>query len=227
MTIKNIKIYGERNSGTNFLEKLISTNTDNVNVIHHGIGHYKSRRVKGWKHGVPDITLYSQSDIENTLVVFIIRDLEPWLKSMFLSPYEYSVPNSFEQFLQDNINVHKHRLDHPVVKFDYESKNIFDLRYFKINRYLDFYKNIHNGIFINLEHVQRDNHTFLQILNQHYNIDVKHNIVKIDKHTKTNKKGVLNQNTQHIQIPLNILQSKVNNNLEHFVNNLKHNFLYK
>ena len=41
----NIKIYGERNSGTNFLEKLLRKNLLNVNIEE---GHFTTRM--GWKH---------------------------------------------------------------------------------------------------------------------------------------------------------------------------------
>jgi len=54
MTIKNIKIFGERNSGTTYLEQLLKKNLQDVNIFS---SYYKGGT--GWKHGFPKIELFN------------------------------------------------------------------------------------------------------------------------------------------------------------------------
>lgn len=90
--ITDIKIFGERNSGTNFISSLIDNNIINTNILS---SYYKGGT--GWKHGKPDLKLFK--DIDNTLFVFIIRDLEPWLKSMYKTPYHLKINRVKNKFL--------------------------------------------------------------------------------------------------------------------------------
>ena len=70
--IRGFQVFGERNSGTNFLEHLIERNTSLKAVRHYG-----------WKHGFPvSIAYHPQS-----LILLIYRDPVNWLVSMFNSPY--------------------------------------------------------------------------------------------------------------------------------------------
>lgn len=48
MTIKKIKIFGQRNSGTNYLEQLLNKNIQEVDIFS---CYYKGGT--GWKHGFP------------------------------------------------------------------------------------------------------------------------------------------------------------------------------
>tara|TARA_Y100000741_G_scaffold262621_1_gene203192 strand:- start:833 stop:1066 length:234 start_codon:yes stop_codon:yes gene_type:complete len=71
--IKNIKIFGERNSGTNFLTFLIKKNIKDINIFSSEIEYGT-----GWKHGFPKIELFNE--LESTLFIFIIRGLNSWTK---------------------------------------------------------------------------------------------------------------------------------------------------
>lgn len=51
--IKYIKIFGERNSGTNFLTSLIKKNIKDINIFSF---YYKGGT--GWKHGFPTSTTF-------------------------------------------------------------------------------------------------------------------------------------------------------------------------
>lgn len=55
--IKNIKIFGERNSGTNFLTDFIKKNIKDINIYS---SYYKGGT--GWKHGFPRIELFKELD---------------------------------------------------------------------------------------------------------------------------------------------------------------------
>ena len=86
--ITKIKIFGERNSGTNYIEKLLTKNIKSQVYIESG--NYKSKL--GWKHGLPN---QQKIDVNNTLVVCIIRDLDTWMNSMYYSPYHLIKKKNF------------------------------------------------------------------------------------------------------------------------------------
>lgn len=74
------KIYGERNSGTNFLEKILK-NSFYIETISNII--LENNITKRWKHELPKIKK------ENNIIhFFIIRNLKEWLISMYNNPYE-------------------------------------------------------------------------------------------------------------------------------------------
>ena len=179
MFIKYIKIFGERNSGTRFLEEFLKKNTKNIQILSSIFD-----RGSGWKHGTPKINLFNNT--QDILFIFIIRDIKPWLKAMIEKPYHYQIQKKkIDSFLlNNNLQITERRKDHDMCKYSYENQNIFDLRYFKINSYLDFFKIIENSIFINLEDLQSDNHKFLNFLKNTYNINIRDKILSIEKHTK-------------------------------------------
>ena len=71
--IQKVTIYGERCSGTNYLEKLLKINFD-IEVIW----------CYGWKH------FYGFSDLSNSddvLFIGIIRNITDWTNSLYRTPY--------------------------------------------------------------------------------------------------------------------------------------------
>ena len=88
--IIKIKIFGERNSGTNYIKKLLRKNIKSqFNFVS---GKYTSK--SGWKHGLPD----SSKIDKQTLVIFIVRELSTWLNSMYFRPYHIKRQNNFIQW---------------------------------------------------------------------------------------------------------------------------------
>lgn len=88
--IRQIQIYGERYSGTNFLQHLLEKNLLDISV------NYKF----GWKH------FFINGDVENAsdfLFIIIIRDPFDWLRSLYKHPY-HAAPEiknaSFSQFIR-------------------------------------------------------------------------------------------------------------------------------
>ena len=72
------KIHGERNSGTKFLTELFEANF----VFGCFQEYYHDNRCYYWKHGI-DFEKRTASQID----IFIVRNLEDWLISMFYKPY--------------------------------------------------------------------------------------------------------------------------------------------
>ena len=220
--IKNIKIYGERNSGTNYLTQLLKQNIKNQINIYSFF--YKSKT--GWKHGFPDKSKYSKHMLEETLFIFIVRDLEPWLKSMFKNPYHYKRPQDTSQFLMHPLDIYDERGDHDVNINKREHQKIMDLRYDKIREYKEFYGQINNGIFINLSDVQTNIPKFFQCLNTEYKIPIEKTLKPITKHTKTKKKNI-NRTYDDIELPLSLIEPQKNRDLETFIEGLKSEYVWK
>tara|TARA_Y100000389_G_scaffold186465_1_gene206847 strand:- start:4878 stop:5210 length:333 start_codon:yes stop_codon:yes gene_type:complete len=96
-------------------------------------------------------------DIDNILFVFIIRDLEPWLKSMYKTPYHLKINRDKNKFLTTNLLPQDKRLDNNVHYYPNEiNKTILELRYYKINLYRNIIKKLSNAVIINLDYVQKD-----------------------------------------------------------------------
>ena len=213
--IKNIKILGERNSGTSFLTFLIKKNIEDINIYPPD---YNGGT--GWKHGFPRIDLFNELD--STLFIFIIRDLDSWIKSMYFNPYHYKKPNNINEFLTEKIEITERRKDHDVVIYKSEQQNIINLRIVKIKSYLNFYENVNNAIFINLEDLQNDNKKFLEFLKTIYNLNITE-YVPIKNHTKKKNLQISNRNYDLI-IPEIINKDT---EIEKFVESLKTNYYYK
>ena len=218
MAINHIKIFGERNSGTNFLELLIQKNCLDVNILS---SYYKGG--SGWKHGYPKIKYFNKLD--NTLFIFVIRDLELWLKSMYNQPYHYKRPLNIRDFIENNLIMDEERLDHDVNINPNEKQNILKLRYSKIQKYIDFSELVRHFVFINLEDIQLNPKKFIDFLNLNYQIKISSILNSIPNHTKSNLK---NRNRKwNTDIPEDLLKTKKNIKYEKFVSDLKIKFFYK
>lgn len=68
LSINKIQVFGERNSGTNFLQEILLKNTDIPLTWEYG-----------WKH-FPNYDLLKE-DTDDTLFIVIVRDLTTWLHS--------------------------------------------------------------------------------------------------------------------------------------------------
>ena len=86
--MRKVKIYGERCSGTNYLQELLMYNFD-VEIVNE----------YGWKHffGFDDL-----SNSDDVLFIGIVRNLEDWINS--LSRDKYHLPNEVTQSLDTYLN---------------------------------------------------------------------------------------------------------------------------
>lgn len=133
--IKHFTIMGERCSGTNYIEKLFSTNILNLDITWD----------YGWKHwfGFYD---FQNNEVENeTLFIGIIRDPIEWIDSLYrmkhsIPPENYNIDNFlFNEWWSDDgkgneINGWKLYRDRNYITGE-RFKNIFELRKLK-NDYL-------------------------------------------------------------------------------------------
>ena len=124
--MKKVTIYGERCSGTNYLEQLLLLNFD-VEIIWD----------YGWKHffGFNDLT-----NSDDTLFIGIIRNLEDWINSLYREKHHIQhLSKNIDIFLTDTFyskdNNNNEIMDDRNIDTGERYKNIYELRLVK-NKYL-------------------------------------------------------------------------------------------
>jgi hypothetical protein len=183
------KINGERNSGTNFLEQLLKNNDLNtyVNEVTDNTMYY-------WKHGVPDNTYRKRH--RRVADIFIFRRLNSWLVSMFYSPYEMFRKGSFDSFLTTPQQIlPSNTVDFRTKKIfneDDNGKTIFEIRYYKYNKIMEYKRQNKNVILVSLEYLQDEKNCeiFLKKLCEKYFLGRENYnfIPRVYSHTKIHKK---------------------------------------
>lgn len=200
MPITQVKIYGERNSGTNYIDQLIRLNYRNFRILDN---HFVGVGGSGWKHGLPFTNRYKT---KNTLLIIVFRELNDWLLSMYYNSYHLrSIPTfgtgDFNTFiktkffgLQYNMleyyqfNYNPTDVDKIGFKFE-QNKDLFEVRYSKYHEYM---KLIHtnNVALINLNYLQKHPEKVLMELDRTFgmcNYRINEPFINVKKHTKTQK----------------------------------------
>lgn len=178
-----IKLFGERNSGTMFLFRLLQKNITNTKPLSN---YYKGGT--GWKHGKPNLKLLKKYDKNNLLLVCIVRELKSWLNSMHHRPYHIKKIKNFNKFItRSTINIDK-RKDHDTRVYAHEkNQNLFQLRYSKYLEYNKLFEG-YNVVLVNLTYLQKNYETFLNKICQEFSLKRRPKLVTIDHHTKTKNK---------------------------------------
>lgn len=125
--MKKVTIYGERCSGTNYLEELLICNFD-VEIV------WKY----GWKHffGFNDLT-----NSDDTLFIGIIRNLEDWINSLYREKHHLPrhLTETVDTFLTNTFYSILNKYDENMCDRNIDTgeryKNIYELRLVK-NKYL-------------------------------------------------------------------------------------------
>ena len=221
-------INGERNSGTNFLELLLKYNGYNVLSTEKKIDILKFKKIQTfWKHGIP---CKKKSNKYLYVDIFIFRDLESWLISMWKNHQHLVKKLKFDDFLNKKQELKKYSFIFwktyiKDLKYDI-NRDIFDIRYFKYNKIIEYKNKNNNVVFISLKFLQnKDNAlSFFKELNKVYGISEKNNyILEILKHTKSikNEKN-RTYNYNFSEKNLIDIEKKKKNNIEMFINNLQY-----
>ena len=144
-----VKIFGERNTGTNYLAKLIRSNL-NVNIIRGTVPRkslfmlneftkdlfffFTKKYNLGWKHSYIDLNKISRL----LSIVTLTKNPYSFLLSLYKNPYHYigDKPKTFEGFINNHWIVRKRDnlsnnvLKNPIELWNIKNKSYMDL-YFK------------------------------------------------------------------------------------------------
>lgn len=160
-------IYGERHSGTNFLEQCMNSCFDIPRT-----NFYCSKHFFGWTKPVT-ITYKAR----HVLFIGIVRNPYDWIKSMFIEPHHIhphrlwkfktfitsewsSVHHSFQEIMEDRNFLTKERY-----------KNIFELRQVKYNYLLNTMPTIaQNYVLISYEHFIKNHKNILNIIGEKFHL---------------------------------------------------------
>ena len=85
-----IKIYGERNSGNNYLIKLLDSNIINLNPSAWKM-HTEARF--GWTHGLPIPT--DEANILKINFIILVKNPYSWLLSLYRNPHKNKLCAAF------------------------------------------------------------------------------------------------------------------------------------
>lgn len=174
--IKKVKIYGERCSGTNYLEELIKLNF-NVEIIKYDYG---------CKHFFGFNPLLDSDDV---LFIGIVRNLEDWINSLYREKYhikhmidlELDKEQRINQYLNNEMYSVDERRNEEIIQDRHiytrkRYKNIFELRHIK-NEFLikEMPKKVKNYILITHDELINN---FTNVMNniQKYNLEINKNI---------------------------------------------------
>ena len=195
----SLKIYGERNTGTNYLAKLIEKNFE-VKILKGQISKGSiftfsewtkdlffriSRNINlGWKHSVIDEKLVLNHK-SKPIVITLTKNPYSFLLSLYNRPYHYkgNKPNSFLSFLKekwtltDRDNCKLKSLDSPIDLWNFKNKSYIDL--------LDSYSNC---LIFTYEELLENPDKVIVSISEKLNIFFKEKFKNYDDSTKNDNK---------------------------------------
>ena len=222
-----LKVNGERNSGTTFLEQLLKLNFGNCVYSQKTIG----TTTYDWKHDIPNSNIKKKDSL--VIDFFIVRNLNDWLISMYYNPYHMRRHPKVENFLKNRIipneKVYINARTGKFVGTEDGGKTLFQLRYYKLRQIFDYFNKQDNVIIINLEYLQNNENCikFLKKINEIYGLGKGGDYKLVEKHTKVRRIGVKNRKYNiNIEQYQSIINARKNDGLEKMITNIfwiKHN----
>lgn len=209
--VKNFTIYGERCSGTNYLEQLITTNFELPVTWEYG-----------WKH------FFGYSNFNNsddTLFFGIVRAPVEWIDSFFKNPYHLPPQNkNIKNFLTNKFFSINDKNGIMTEDLNYTNNqmynNIFELRKVKNDYLLDIMPTkVKNYVFINYEFIKSEPFEFLEAIRTKFGLKKLHDSYKSVEYYKMlkDKKYVEHPVTLHPQTIL-FIKNNLDYKQEHRLN---------
>jgi len=164
--INKVKLFGERCSGTNYLNYLIETNF-NVKLLKREFGH---------KHGNPKIEDMQKTSTDNILFVCIFRNPYDWVCSMKTKKYSCSeslFKKHFDAYIRSEWSGETLKDYHYTTESDFSKsikkpfKNIVDLRNHRNEAFLNLQKYVENFKIINYDNIRETPTKLVSILERH------------------------------------------------------------
>jgi hypothetical protein len=210
--LKYFTIFGERCSGTNFLEHAIKENFELEYTIKYA-----------WKHFFGHYSFENNEEENQTLFIGIVRNPITWIDSLFSKMHHIPDENklSIKTFLFNEFySVYEDRPEeimedrHIDTKKRY--KNIFEMRDIK-NQYLinDMKGKVKNYILIRYEDLRDNYNVILDFLKTKFNLVPKNKeYVTIDTYKGNNKKIYVKKNVTLTKKIINVIKKNINNEQE-------------
>jgi len=200
--ITKYTIYGERCSGTNYLEQLLNINFDATLTWKYG-----------WKHFFGFRNL---NDSDDTLFICIVRNPYTWINSLYKE--RHHLPANFKDkniFLHSTIyskdDNGKEIIEDKHIFKNRHYKNIFELRYTKLEYMIEHLpKLVKNYVFIKYEDLLDNFNETMKIFVK-CGLQVKNNI-EFPLNTKYYKKtkNIFDPNKKNITIPYSTITPLLN-----------------
>ena len=202
--ITRFTIFGERCSGTNYLQELITTNFD-----------LEFTSEFGWKHFFKDDIYY---DNETALFIGIIRNPIAWLNSFYQE--KHHVPKENLSSLRAFLFNKWYSIDNGIIINDDKNwitndffKNIFELRNIKNDYLINIMpQKVKNYSLIRYEDLAEDHHKVLDQLATRFNLVPKFKqYVQITYYKQEKKRNFTGQKAiQFTQSEINTIIKKIN-----------------
>jgi hypothetical protein len=228
--IKYFTLFGERNSGTTYLEKLLKNMLKLEFTNEYGFKHWYIKGVE--PRGIGNTTTDNQC-IKNikentyTLFVVIVRNVYDWVGAMYKTPhhikemdrtsqlnfvknkyisYEYRCKPKHNRYSKTPWHINRNH-KHPY--FIEEASNIIELRNMKNKHFYNLQNYIKNYFLIRQEHLHED----LQRMIKNYNLQ--YNFLKLPSDYRPPLKYLLDQQTKDF----------INKNLNNKIDNEYYNII--
>ena len=210
--LKYFTIFGERCSGTNFLEHAIKENFELEYTIKYA-----------WKHFFGHYSFENNEEEDKTLFIGIVRNPITWIDSLFAKMHHIPDENklNIKTFLFNEFySVYEDRPEeimedrHIDTKKRY--KNIFEMRDVK-NQYLinDMKGKVKNYILIRYEDLRDNYNVILDFLKTKFNLVPKNKeYITIDTYKGNNKKIYVKKNVTLTKKIINVIKKNINNEQE-------------
>jgi len=210
--LKYFTIFGERCSGTNFLEHAIKENFELEYTIKYA-----------WKHFFGHYSFENNEEEDQTLFIGIVRNPITWIDSLFAKMHHIPDENklNIKTFLFNEFySVYEDRPEeimedrHIDTKKRY--KNIFEMRDVK-NQYLinDMKGKVKNYILIRYEDLRDNYNVILDFLKNKFNLISKNKeYITINTYKGNNKKIYIKKNVTLTKKIINVIKKNINNEQE-------------
>ena len=220
--VRAIQLFGNRCSGTNYIDRLISINFKS-NIMTYGYGH---------KHFiVPQERVFGQ----DILTLVVRRNVYDWIGSLYKNPWHLSdevKSLSFSQFIREPWHSYYDECffekDHPWFNKEMMIErhpitnerfpNPFVMRNYKLNNWLGLNNNLPCVLYVNYDWIIKNKKSFIEILSSIINMPCNNNFKDILSYKGNNKKKfVKKQYADKInKSDLIFIESQLDNSLERF-----------
>ncbi len=192
--IKNFTIFGERNSGTNYIKSVLEDNLNVPFTQKYGFKHWyiKNLNPRGQNNNTTDnecVTSIFSKEANETLFIYIIRNPFDWAGSMYKKPYHIKHANmsTFYNFLKSKYIAYENERLHPLWKqskngiyFIDRSNNIITLRNEKNNHFNQLGKTVKHFYIIRQENLKNDLATIIK----NFKLSKKHKSIRLKNYKK-------------------------------------------